>query len=981
MTKILCFIMTALMSIVSLGQTAQAAPVRAQITGEIERITLDTPGDHWSGGTIQVNGGVVILPRNLLIDLPANRLTLQQIFAQAPAACVAVGQSGLAKADTCTNGVGGIVTLSANETNGGNTIAGDVFIEKGIEAVNGPVTYINYTDGYMRVNGNAPNPTQVDDNTGVMVRINDPTGRHTVQQGLGCVAGSPNCSPDPRFTLDPDNYTNVFTSGFPLCLPSTVSRTFTDRLGLGTTTAQSTTSGTGDVLCPTTNRTINAGNPVDDSRRFAPIMLGDSITAEGNMESIDCVRFLSSHTLIVSRALSTKIGVATQPDYMFLDEVGVDVAGFQNLRARTLIIGFTTEADTDVMVWSLHRDPATNVAHEFPLATVVGCDSAGGAGTCGGLGLAGVSNIFKIRHDVDFLVGAKPKLDPCAHLLGDPRMGTGFCGGTVNETNIKDMFGILSPAPHEIQARTGKKYRDLLLATPQLITLDIHGNEATNGQYLFPLGLNLGGLIGPEFVEINLDALDTPFSFTGIPWNLDRRLGPGGCDGPCEGTVQPLDPFPFEGLAMDPRTQASSRPVGAYNDPHFTSSPLTNVMDRILSFVTPNGTNFNGNNTLLAWPGVTDPAHIPVLPAVPVTPPPNLVNITSLPIFVGTQGLPYTYQVFATNVSDCAALTYSLDVFPAGMTIDPAGLVQWTPTLAQVGSNTVTVRVTAGDGSFDTQSFGVVVAGVPATSIKNDFNLDGKVDLLWRNTATGQNLVWFMTGSFGTTFSNYVLLTPVTDQNWKMVGTADFNGDTKVDILWRNTSTGQNIVWFMNGTAFSNYVFLPTVVDQNWKMAGTADFNGDGKFDILWRNTSTGQNIVWFMTGANGTTFSNYVFLPPVADQNWKMTGTADFNGDGKVDILWRNTSTGQNIVWFMTGANGTSLIRYAFLTTVADQNWKMAGTADFNADGKPDILWRNTSTGENMVWFMTGADGTTMIGNINLLTVADQTWQIAAPK
>ena len=43
----------------------------------------------------------MVIPRNLLIDLPANRLTLQQLFAQAPPACLANGETGLAKADRC----------------------------------------------------------------------------------------------------------------------------------------------------------------------------------------------------------------------------------------------------------------------------------------------------------------------------------------------------------------------------------------------------------------------------------------------------------------------------------------------------------------------------------------------------------------------------------------------------------------------------------------------------------------------------------------------------------------------------------------------------------------------------------------------------------------------------------------------------------------------------------------------------------------
>ena len=55
------------------AQTASAAP----ITGEIERLTLNSQTDPWSGGIIVVGGQNIIIPRNLLIDLPANRLTLE----------------------------------------------------------------------------------------------------------------------------------------------------------------------------------------------------------------------------------------------------------------------------------------------------------------------------------------------------------------------------------------------------------------------------------------------------------------------------------------------------------------------------------------------------------------------------------------------------------------------------------------------------------------------------------------------------------------------------------------------------------------------------------------------------------------------------------------------------------------------------------------------------------------------------------------
>ena len=581
------------------AQTASSAP----ITGEIERLTLTNPSDVWSGGTIVVGGQNIIIPRNLLIDFPANRLTLQQTFTQAPSECLSRAESGLAKADICnTSKAGGIATIHANRTSNGNVIAGDVFFQKGIESVKGVVSYINHTDGYFRING-----TTNDANTGVMVRLNDPESRHTLQQGLGCAAGSPNCSPDPRFTLDPDNYTNVFSTGVPSCLPSTVARTFVDTLDVdadGNTTetlnAQSTATGTGDLLCPATNRTPDL--LVADSRRFAPIKVGDPIEVEGNFETINGVRFVSAHSTMVLRALATR-DVAGQPDYVFLNEVEVDAPGFQNQRARTLFIGFAS-LNTDVMIWSLHYDPATNQPHEFPLATTVGCDNAAGAGTCGANGLVGGvgGNIWKIRHDVDFLDPAtSARLDPCAHLRADPRFSSSNpCpgGGTFAE-----QFAILSPIPCEIQARTGRKFADQAGA---LRTIDVSGNEATNGQYLFPFGMGLGGVSTPEFDEIDLDALSTPFSFSGIPWMLDRRLSPGGCIGNCEAAQQPLSPFPFE--ILDPRTQAGL-PTGPYNDPNFTASTLSNVSNRVLSYVDGTLGKFNGDSTVLPWPPANPPAQ------------------------------------------------------------------------------------------------------------------------------------------------------------------------------------------------------------------------------------------------------------------------------------------------------------------------------------------------------------------------------------
>src|SRR6266513_5904607 len=95
---------------------------------------------------------------------------------------------------------------------------------------------------------------------------------------------------------------------------------------------------------------------------------------------------------------------------------------------------------------------------------------------------------------------------------------------------------------------------------------------------------------------------------------------------------------------------------------------------------------------------------------------------------------------------------------------------------------------------------------------------------------------------------------------------SDFNGDGKADILWQNSSTGQRVIWLMDGTALQSVVNLGTVA-RSWSIAGSSDFNGDGKADILWQNTSTGQRVILLM---NGIAFQSVVNLGTVAT-SWSI--------------------------------------------------------------------------------------------------------------
>lgn len=542
----------------------------AAISGHIDSITIDNPADVFSGGRIVVAGQSVVIPRNLLIDLPANRLTLQQLYADAPSAAVAAGVTGLAKADG-PQFTSGFATVLANRQAGGTVIAGEILIEKGVDVVMGKVTYINHDEGYLRINGTT-RTSGVDPGDGVLLRINDPTGRHTIQSGRGIAPGNTdNGSPDFRFGLDPDNYTITFTTGYPAAIPSNVPLNLRPGFLPGDGGGNSGPGGGGggggapglapnDPFAPASNRPLGAGQGgvAGDSRRFAPILVGDYIHAEGNWEDVAGVQFVSAHTLKVLHSLTTRAAI-DQPDYMTFDEVEWDAPGFQNQRVRLLLIGFTTLPDSQLTVYSLHNDPLSGAERRRLLATTVGNpDNVNvGAATTGG--------IWKVRYDLDFIEAdnndinlRSAPVELLQNALTDPDwirahqtpdlldFDTVAELRSWNAASFADNLAVLSPITREIQAITEHSRR----LAPGVVTRDINGNEATNGQYLTPVGIGFA-----EFVEIDLGQLTSAYNFEGIPWNLARQLAPGGFVDNSTEPLARLEPFPASG--QNPSTQGT----------------------------------------------------------------------------------------------------------------------------------------------------------------------------------------------------------------------------------------------------------------------------------------------------------------------------------------------------------------------------------------------------------------------------------------
>ena len=101
---------------------------------------------------------------------------------------------------------------------------------------------------------------------------------------------------------------------------------------------------------------------------------------------------------------------------------------------------------------------------------------------------------------------------------------------------------------------------------------------------------------------------------------------------------------------------------------------------------------------------------------------------------------------------------------------------------------------------------------------------------------------------------------------WNIVGVGDFNGDGKADILWQNSTSGEVYIWLMNGTTITSQG-SPGTVSSAWSIQGVGDYNGDGKADVLWRNTS-GEVYVWEM---NGLTIASQG-SPGTASSPWQIS-------------------------------------------------------------------------------------------------------------
>ena len=284
--------------------------------------------------------------------------------------------------------------------------------------------------------------------------------------------------------------------------------------------------------------------------------------------------------------------------------------------------------------------------------------------------------------------------------------------------------------------------------------------------------------------------------------------------------------------------------------------------------------------------------------------------------------------------------------------------------------NTVTGDVLAGlyDGS-NVFSNDLIITEDPATgwtvNATGDFNSDGNQDIFYANTITNEIGTILLDGS--TVLSNNPITTIDPASGLVAQGTGDFNGDDRDEIILHNPATGLTLFLFLNATGTAALPPLQPVTEidvaNGWTLHDTGDFDGDGKDDLLLYNTVSGGIMIAFVNDSTILSFSGVMALDPTSD--FVVADTADFNADGKTDLLIQNTTTGLTVIFTLDGSTIDSTIPVFEMNVAGGETLVNAG--DYNADGFSDLLFHNTVTGDVTVLFLDNGAVQNLQGVINL--------------
>lgn len=279
------------------------------------------------------------------------------------------------------------------------------------------------------------------------------------------------------------------------------------------------------------------------------------------------------------------------------------------------------------------------------------------------------------------------------------------------------------------------------------------------------------------------------------------------------------------------------------------------------------------------------------------------------------------------------------------------------PDLAATAENadTLTILLGHGDGAFTASTINFPANSLPAYLVARDFNNDGKLDLA---VILVNSSVEILLGNGDGTFTpGQIINTVVANGVGGLLVAGDFNNDGNIDLaeeVGDPTATPNSFSYhlvFLQGHGDGTFTMSPTRAPMNnsWDMT-TGDFNGDGKLDIASTTIFAGTTVDILLGNGDGT-FTAGASIN-TGGQSLGICA-ADLESNGITDLV----TTGSSITVLIGDGHGNFTQLPVDPGTVGGVSYIVA-VADFNKDGKPDLVRENYVT--NTIYLSLGnGDGT----------------------
>jgi hypothetical protein len=224
-----------------------------------------------------------------------------------------------------------------------------------------------------------------------------------------------------------------------------------------------------------------------------------------------------------------------------------------------------------------------------------------------------------------------------------------------------------------------------------------------------------------------------------------------------------------------------------------------------------------------------------------------------------------------------------------------------------------------------------------------DFNGDGRPDLVLTNYVSGVVEVLLNTTPTGSTAPSFnSARTFAVGANPFSVAVGDFNGDGRPDLAVANNSSDTVSVLLNTtaaGAAVPSFSGQQTFATSSSPISvAVADLNGDGRPDLAVADyTNHTLTLLVNQTAANAgsVSFPTKKTILPVASPDFVTA--ADFNGDGRPDLVLANGNGTASVLLNKTGT-GDPTPEFPALYTFAVASSRSLAAGDFDGDGRPDL-------------------------------------------